>query len=720
MNLETKNRKASGHFFIRNHNPVPSIKGFNITIFKRIIILGFIFVFLFINLLSESGHFQYSPDITEMISKDYLSSDEPVISPNGKKIIYFIRKVNWDKNSFEENCYLYNEKTRSTRILNKDIINSNVRWLDNKYAGYIREGQIHIYDTVRKKPKKVFSVNGEIKAFEPFGNNGIVYLVDMKRGVNSDLKYNFYGNIEHVEEDEEKAAICYIPNFRKSYALKIFDPVTEDLIPLPSGLTIKSFTTSAESNSVYMNCIPGNSHIYWKKNLVIRIFINLGPSKKFQRTISRIPIPPHSEIVCTSPDGTSGLIRSWGKNPKIYNRDRLHIIDLSDKSEYTLSEDLLSDLDRQPISIHWNPSGLFFSYWNGTKIGLAEIRDRKILPVLTNEKIFPRLRFSVSDNGDLSFAGGNRKNCFNIFLAKSDRSGNYAPLKKITKMDTVSKQWDWGTSELIKWESSDGILLEGILRKPSNFDPKRKYPLIFLIHGGPMWADLEFREDKTELYYYPVLQFLKEDILIFKPNYRGSRGYGEIFTSAKTGMNMGLFSLWDLEGAISFLSKKGFIDRNRIGCMGWSHGGYISAFVATNSEMFRAVSVGGGTSDFGIYASNNEISCEVTRDFLGENPLNRNTKLYKATSPCGNITPFTIPTLIQHGEFDQVSPLHNAKELYRGLKENGVPVEFFIFNRMGHGISTPKESRALLTQNFIWFTHYLKGEKLDFLRLNRL
>jgi len=657
-----------------------------------------------------------TPSFTEMISKDYLSSEEPVISPDGSRILYFVRTTDWGSNSFREHCYLYKTDSGVTEPLHTAVVNSNVRWFDNRYAGFLHQGKIHIFNTVRKKTRTILSLKGPVNAFEPFGKNGVISHVQLNRNMNGDLNFNYYGNIEHVEEERDRSSIFYTPDFRRPISREIFSSDSSAGLPGSTGLIIKSFVVSKAAHSIFINCLPGNSRIYWKNNRVVRVTLK-GGNRAGSDTVTRVDIPPHAEVVCISPDGNSALVRSWGKNPKIFNRDRLHIIELNHTAE--LGRDILTELDRQPISIHWKSSGLYFSYWQGTRIGIAEIRNQKTIPVLSGESIFPRLRFALSDAGDITFIGGDRNHSFDLYLSAVQRGKRCSELRRITDMEKTTRHWDWGTSEVIQWESSDGILIEGILRKPSDYDRAKKYPLIFMAHGGPMWADLEFREDMSEMYYYPVLQFLREDVLVLKPNYRGSRGYGESFSASKTGINMGLYSLWDLEGAVSKLADEGIIDRDRVGCMGWSHGGYISAFAATNSEMFRAVSVGGGTSDFGIYASNNQISCEVSRDFLGGNPMQRNTDLYKATSPCGNITPFTSPVLIQHGQVDSVSPLQNAKELYRGLKENGVPVEFFIFNRMGHGISSPKQARALLSQNYVWFTHHLKAKELNFMRLTR-
>ncbi|MFN2284683.1 MAG: alpha/beta hydrolase family protein, partial [Anaerolineae bacterium] len=154
----------------------------------------------------------------------------------------------------------------------------------------------------------------------------------------------------------------------------------------------------------------------------------------------------------------------------------------------------------------------------------------------------------------------------------------------------------------------------------------------------------------------------------------------------------------------------GWVDTTRVGCMGWSQGGYISAFAGLHSDRFKAVSVGAGISDWYTYHVSNDIPM-FTVDYLSGSPF-RDRERYIKTAPISNLANAKTPMLIQHGSDDRRVPLSNATELYRGLQEMGVPVELFVFPGMGHPITKPRENHAVMHQNLAWFSHYLLGEEL--------
>jgi dipeptidyl aminopeptidase/acylaminoacyl peptidase len=142
--------------------------------------------------------------------------------------------------------------------------------------------------------------------------------------------------------------------------------------------------------------------------------------------------------------------------------------------------------------------------------------------------------------------------------------------------------------------------------------------------------------------------------------------------------------------------------------MGWSQGGYISAFLTTSSTRFRAISVGAGISDWATYYYNTDIT-PFTIQYLGATPM-ADPEIYRRTSPITYINQARTPTLIQHCELDRRVPIPNGYELRQALEDRGVPVEMIVYKGYGHGITKPKSMRAVMEHNLAWFNHYLFGD----------
>jgi dipeptidyl aminopeptidase/acylaminoacyl peptidase len=360
------------------------------------------------------------------------------------------------------------------------------------------------------------------------------------------------------------------------------------------------------------------------------------------------------------------------------------------------------------MTAYWTEAGIFGDYVDGTRIHIARL-DRRGKTTPLDLGVFEFGAFHVSKSGHLALSGANAKSFVEVYLVGSAKKNTKLKVRKLTDFGRQIKGWDLGTVETIKWQSRDGTEIEGVLRKPSNFDRTKKYPLVFVVHGGPTWFSADYLLTGEDMRYYPSLQFNLEDVLVLKPNYRGSTGRGQAFQELNVN-NLGVGDLWDVESAVDHLVKLGWVDPEKVGCMGWSQGGYISAFIGLHSEKFKAVSVGAGISDWYTYHISNDIP-DFTRDYLSGSPF-RDRALYEKTAPISNISRAKTPMLIQHGSEDRRVPLSNAMELYRGLKEMGVPVELFVYPGMGHPITKPRENHAVMYQNLNWFSHYLLGEEL--------
>jgi len=231
--------------------------------------------------------------------------------------------------------------------------------------------------------------------------------------------------------------------------------------------------------------------------------------------------------------------------------------------------------------------------------------------------------------------------------------------------------------------------------------------LFVIIHGGPTGISRPLLNPAN--HYYPVAQFLARGALVLEPNYRGSAGYGAQFRALNV-RNLGVGDMADVMSGVDALVARGLADPARLGAMGWSEGGYISAFLTTNTDRFKAISVGAGISDWMTYYVNTDIT-PFTRQYLHATPWS-DPAIYARTSPITTIRNAKTPTLIQHGDSDKRVPPPNSFELYRGLRDNGVPARLIFYKGFGHPITKPKSNRAVLQHNLDWFDHYVFGDPI--------
>ena len=280
---------------------------------------------------------------------------------------------------------------------------------------------------------------------------------------------------------------------------------------------------------------------------------------------------------------------------------------------------------------------------------------------------------------------------------------DFAP-RYLTEVASQWKDFKLTTREAIQWKSTDGAAVEGILIKPADYDPARKYPLLVVIHGGPTGVDTAVPSADR---YYPIERFAAKGALILKPNYRGSAGYGAKFRALNV-RNLGLGDYADVISGVDSLIAKGIVDKDRVAAMGWSEGGYISAFITTYSDRFKAVSVGAGISDWMTYYVNTDIH-PFTRQYLKATPW-EDEEIYRKTSPITYVNKAKTPTLIQQGDQDKRVPPPNSYELYQALKDRGVPVKLVFYKGFGHPINKPKQQRAVMEENYDWFSKYIWGE----------
>jgi dipeptidyl aminopeptidase/acylaminoacyl peptidase len=404
-----------------------------------------------------------------------------------------------------------------------------------------------------------------------------------------------------------------------------------------------------------------------------------------------------------SPDGKHIVFSSvMGQTIYFASNSRLAVI----PAEGGAVRSITDGFDENPGFVAWNADGIYFAGLQKTASHLFRVdpATAKTTRVSGSDNLMAG-GFSLTRDGKrMAFTASSPVALGEVFVSDLQ---SFAP-RQLTSMTEQAKAFTLGTREVISWKSQDGATIEGVLIKPADFDPSKKYPLLCIIHGGPTGIDRPALL-APDARYYPSDIWAARGALILKVNYRGSAGYGEQFRKLNI-RNLGVGDAWDVVSGVDHLISKGWVDRAKVGCMGWSQGGYISAFLTASSDRFAAISVGAGISNWATYYYNTDIT-PFTINYLGDDPAD-DPEIYQKTSPMAYIKKARTPTLIQHGEFDRRVPIANAYELRQGLEDRGVKVEMIVYKGYGHGITKPKSMRAVMQHNLDWFNHYIWGDAL--------
>jgi dipeptidyl aminopeptidase/acylaminoacyl peptidase len=397
-----------------------------------------------------------------------------------------------------------------------------------------------------------------------------------------------------------------------------------------------------------------------------------------------------------SPDGKQILFTgktAYHQFPKLY---------IANSSGGPVSQLAVNDLDLIPVELNWPlPGSVLFQ---ARAKGEAQIFQADLtLHTISNVTSGPRRvhDFDVNENaGKLIYLANDFQHLDDLYVANLDGTGE----RQLT--DLNSKLWahlDLQPVARLNYKSTDGLPIEGFFVKPQGWELGKKYPMILVIHGGP--------RDMFGVDWYQEFQiYSARGWAVFFCNPRGSIGYGEKFERGEIN-NWGVMDFQDImAGVDAALKQYPWIDPNSLGVTGGSYGGYMTNWIISHTNRFKAAVTLRSLSNF--------VSDEGTRwqpyghEEYFKGFLFDDLDQYWEASPLKHAHNVRTPTLILHSDMDFQLPIEQGEQWFRALQHYGVPSELVLFPRENHNLIRTGEPRHLVESfnwQIYWFDRYLNG-----------
>jgi dipeptidyl aminopeptidase/acylaminoacyl peptidase len=383
-----------------------------------------------------------------------------------------------------------------------------------------------------------------------------------------------------------------------------------------------------------------------------------------------------------------------------------------DLAVFDLRTGTLANLTRgQPVtvtSLAWPPSAplTFAAYVSGQQaVGSVDPdggpprilwRDRASF-----ERFWPRI--SLSATGRLATTREDPATPREVWTAGVQAGA--LSWRQLSDLNAAARSWPHPVFHDVDWQASDGTRLSGILVIPPG---DARPPLVTWIHGGPNFLHKHLFYAAASPWMLGALPELiaSEGIAVFLPNPRGSMGWGSEFAEAVIGDMAGADSTDILSGIDHCVAHFG-VDGSRLGVGGWSYGGFMSAWLITQTSRFDAAVVGAGNSNWRSQHGTSAVSA-WDRQYLRDDPY-RIGGAYDTRSPLTYVEGVTTPTLLAHGAADSIVPPGQALEFATGLRQAGCPVQVRFYEGEGHDF-VHQDTQVRLAEDITgWFRRWLTG-----------
>ncbi|MDX1983901.1 MAG: S9 family peptidase [Bryobacteraceae bacterium] len=394
-----------------------------------------------------------------------------------------------------------------------------------------------------------------------------------------------------------------------------------------------------------------------------------------------------------SPDGRAIAFISTGRYDWV-RISNLFLLDLGTRQVRNVSP----EFDESVKEFHWtaNGSSIYFVAAQGiaTHLFAASTSTGAIRRISSGDGVISDLSITP-DGRHCAFVRQNASDPPEIYVSPLTE---WNPRRLTSFAAAYTKNWAQVETEAVRWKSFDGMEIEGIVHKPARYQRGTSYPLLVIPHGGPHAVMTNtFPAGETRL-------FVERGWVVFRPNFRGSGGYGERFLRANL-YGWGLGDYQDVMTGVDHLIALGLADADRLAISGASYGGYMTAWTISQTSRFKAAIAGCGITDVASFIRTTDVPDRF------EHYLGADDRLYARHSPMTYGASIRTPTLIWHGDRDERVPLMQSRHLYTQLLKNKVPTQLVIYHGEAHGARRADVRRDLLERELRWLERWVRSTR---------
>jgi dipeptidyl aminopeptidase/acylaminoacyl peptidase len=623
---------------------------------------------------------------------DMVRIGDVAMTPDGAKVFYSERRLNWEKNKYEKTFFMISSRGgKPVPFVQKDGGEDFQFSPDGKVLSMLRkvddDPQIFLMSLDGGEPWQLTEHQGEITGYEWSGDGrSIVFVAKEAMSEETEKEYELGADPIFVNEGpsgKNHGRWTYL--WRVEIESKEVNRVTNE------EMLIRGFDASPDGARVVFTARPDNRGNF---PFLSELYVVQSDGKNLKRLTDNLALETDP---VWAPDGETFVFHASHDREFDLRNGYLWIINPDTGELRRLEGQKTGEIDH----LVWTPDGksLLFNEVHGTNTNLyrLDVASGEIVAVTNRTGTFRVMAYS-HDRSKIAYT-------FHDFhtpadLHASDLQGESSV--RLTRANPwIEEEFLLPKSEVVRWESSDGIPIEGIFMLPADFREGAKVPLILVIHGGPAgyWANA-FEPD--------LLIYTGMGYAVLGPNVRGSSGYGDSILRGLMG-DVGGGEYQDLMTGVDHVIEAGYVDADKMGVAGWSWGGVSAGWVITQTKRFKAASVGAGVSNW-IGESGPGFNWDVSNWYIGGKHWTEREE-WRKRSAINYVENVETPTLFLHGEKDQTSSTNQSMVFFDALQEMGIPTRFIKFPRQTHGIREPRLLRIRIVEELRWMQKYVLGRE---------